>query len=550
MKRFPRLSFFFLLPLSLPSFAAPPASPASAVVFSAPSTPVTRVVLYPGSALVERAMRVKAGAESLEIVGLPANFDAGSVRIEADSGIEIGELVWRDSARNAPLNAEEARLEAEVQKLSDRLKTADVESKTAKRELKYLEALASPNENDFADAANPARALEVIRQGSLRAERRILDAEAQKHDLEKQLEALNNDLARIRPNVVTVRALSVRLRARNDGEVRLAYLFNDAGWRPAYRALLDSERGTVRLERTAQIAQRSGEDWNHIRLSLSSSAPQRRTSGPQPHPWDVNLQDVVARHAGKATAEYPSGYPMAAAMAVASPAMAEASRERSDAQAPLFEVGVAQSEYATEYAIPGTVSLTADGRKVVVSLGDLKIPVTLEAEIVPRLEKAAYLVARGKLPDGIWPAGEMQLYRNGAHIGTTYWNANQNDRNALLLPFGRDDLIQVAHKAEEDQRGKSGFVGRYAERRIANAYTVTNRHRRAVDIVVLESSPVGRNEAVEIERRFIPAAIEEGWNGQKGVIAWKQTLNAGQDANFAADYRIRWPKDRQIIGLP
>jgi hypothetical protein len=80
--------------------------------------------------------------------------------------------------------------------------------------------------------------------------------------------------------------------------------------------------------------------------------------------------------------------------------------------------------------------------------------------------------------------------------------------------------------------------------------TVTNRHRRAVDIVVLESSPVGRNEAVEIERRFIPAASEESWNGQKGVIAWKQTLGAGQDANFAADYRIRWPKDRQVIGLP
>ncbi|MDR0673395.1 MAG: DUF4139 domain-containing protein [Zoogloeaceae bacterium] len=540
MKTFPRLSFFFLLPFSLPLFAAPPASPASAVGFSTPSTPVTRIVLYPGSALVERAARVKAGAESLEIVGLPASFDAGSVRIEADSGIEIGELVWRDSARNAPLNAEEARLEAEAQKLSDRLKTIDVESKTAERELKYLEALASPNQNDFADAANPARALEVIRQGSLRAERRILDVEAQKRDLEKQLKALNDDLAHIRPNVATVRTLSVRLRARNDGEVRLAYLFNDAGWRPAYRALLDSEHGTVRLERTAQIAQRSGEDWNRVRLSLSTSAPQRSASGPQPYPWNVNLQDVVARRAN-AVADYPPVYPMA---------MAAAPAERRDAQDPLFETGITQSEYATEYAIPGTVSLPADGRKVAVSLGDLKIPVTLEAEIVPRLEKAAYLVARGKLPDGVWPAGEMQLYRNGAYIGATHWNANQNDRNALLLPFGRDDLIQVAYKAEEDQRGKSGFVGQYAERRIADTYTVTNRHRRTVDIVVLESSPVGRNDAVEIERHFTPVASEEDWRGQKGVIAWKQTLGAGQDASFAADYRIRWPKDRQIIGVP
>jgi uncharacterized protein (TIGR02231 family) len=532
-----------LLPLSL--LAAPPAPAPSAASFSTPSAPVVRVVLYPGGALVERAARVKAGADSLEITGLPANFDVTSVRLEADGGIEIGELAWRDSARDGPLNAEEARLETEAQKLSDRLKAMDVERKTAQRELKYLEALASPDQHPLAASsaqANPARALEVIRQGSLQAERRILEVEAQKRDLEKKLKATNEDLARIRPNVNAVRALSIRLRASNDGEVRLAYLFADAGWRPAYRALLDSERGTVRLERAAQIAQRSGEDWNRVRLSLSTSSPRHSASGPQPYPWNLNLRDDTRR--AKQNYSEAAVPPSPAAMDVM------LTRQGRAAQDSLFEVEVAQSEYAAEYAIPGTVSLPADGRKVAVSLGGLEIPVTLEAEIVPRLEKAAYLVARGELPDGVWPTGEMRLYRNGAFIGTTNWNANRNDRNALSLPFGRDDLIQVAHQPGENQEGKSGFVGQYAERRITDTYGVTNRHRRAVDIVVLESSPVGRNDALEIERRFTPAVSEEDWRGLKGVVAWKHTLGAGQDARFTADYRVRWPRDRQIIGLP
>ncbi|MDR2637567.1 MAG: DUF4140 domain-containing protein, partial [Zoogloeaceae bacterium] len=218
MKTLVRLSLpvLALALLSLPAFAAPPAaSAAPAVAFSAPSAPVTRVVLYPGSALVERAARVKAGAESLEISGLPANFDATSVRIEADGGIEIGELVWRDSARNGPLNAEEARLEAKVQKLSDRLKVMDVERKAAERELKYLEALASLQASATEASGNPARTLEVIRQGSLQAERRILEVETQKRDLAKELKAANEDLARIRPDVDSVRTLSVRLRAKN-----------------------------------------------------------------------------------------------------------------------------------------------------------------------------------------------------------------------------------------------------------------------------------------------------------------------------------------------
>jgi uncharacterized protein (TIGR02231 family) len=346
------------------------------------------------------------------------------------------------------------------------------------------------------------------------------------------LKAANEDLARIRPNVGTVRALSVRLLAKNDGEVRLAYLFSDAGWRPTYRAMLDSERGTVRLERAAQIAQRSGEDWSRVRLSLSTSTPRHSASGPQPYAWNVNLQDDRVR--------------AMRSQAAAAPSMMDGYQSAKE----VFEVEVAQGEYATEYAIPGTVSLPADGRRVAVSLGGLDIPVTLEAQIVPRLEKAAYLVARGELPDGVWPAGEMQLYRNGAYIGATRWNANQNEQNVLALPFGRDDLIQVAHQPGEDQQGKSGFVGQYAERHLTDSYTVTNRHRRAIDIVVLESSPVGRNDAVEIERHFTPAVSEEDWRGQKGVIAWKRRLDAGEDARFTAEYRIRWPKDRQIIGLP
>jgi len=530
-----------------PLLAAPPAAPAPATsaVFSASAAPVTRIVLYPGSALVERTARVKAGTESLEITGIPANFDAESLRIEADGGIEIGELIWRDSTRSGPLNAEEARLEAEVQKLSDRLQAVDVERKAAERELKYLESLASPLRGSTAttsgQAANPARTLEIIRQGSLQAERRILDVEAQKRDLAKKLNALNADLERIRPGVDEVRALSVRLWAKNDGEVRLSYLFAEAGWRPAYRAALDSERGTIRVERTAQIAQRSGEDWSRVRLSLSTSTPRRSASGPQPFSWDVNLLDNMPR-LSRAPAPAMRNRAEVEASAAGEPMRA--------AQGPLFEVEVDQSEYTTEYAIPGTVSLPADGRKVAVSLGSLEIPVTLEAEIVPRREKAAYLVARGELPDGVWPTGEMQLYRNGAYIGATQWNANQNDRNALLLPFGRDDLIQVSHRPGEDQKGKSGFVGQQSERRLTDSYTVTNRHRRAIDIVVLESSPVGRDDAVEIERRFTPAVSEEDWRGRKGVVAWKHTLDAGKSAEFTADYRIRWPKDRQIIGLP
>jgi uncharacterized protein (TIGR02231 family) len=535
-----------LVPLAaLALFALVPLPAALAAELPASAAPVSRVVLYPGSALIERVAKVKAGETQLEISGLPANFDTDSVQVETDSGIEIGEIVWRDSARTQPLNAEEARLEAEVQRLSDRIDALGVEKQAAERELKYLDALVVPGEGF--QSGSPVKTLETIRQGSIQAQRRILGVDAQTRDLERELQARQSDLNQIRPNVAQVRVLSVRLQAKNEGALRIRYLLQDAGWRPAYRALLDSESGRVTLERTAQIAQRSGEDWNHVSLALSTGQPRQSASGPQPNTWNLSLyseNDKSMR--ASAIAPVAQKQFQAANRNAAGDATAEERFE--PAPPPLFNVEVTQSEYATEYAISGVVTLPADGRKVAVSLGKLQVPVTLQAQVSPRLEKSAYLVAQGELPEGVWPVGEMQLYRNGAYVGVTRWNAGVSAR--LELPFGRDALIRVSSKSLAAQSGNSGFVGQNSERHIADTFTITNQHKRPVEVLVLDASPVGRDEKVDIERHFTPAVSQEDWNDRPGVIAWKAQLEAGASREFSADYRIRWPKDRRIIGLP
>lgn len=185
------------------------------------SAPVTRVVLHPGAALIERTATIRAGDSRLEIDGLPAGFDVDAVQVEADTGIEIGEMVWRDRTRDAPLNAAEARLEKAVRDLTARIALLDAERGAAERELRYLDALASPGEG--LHAGNPAKVLETLRQGSLSAQRKVFEIEQRKEPLERELQALQQDLERVRPPVAQVRALSLRLEARRDGQVRLRY---------------------------------------------------------------------------------------------------------------------------------------------------------------------------------------------------------------------------------------------------------------------------------------------------------------------------------------
>lgn len=504
--------------------------------------PIVQVVLYPGSALIERVATIRAGEGKLEIPGIPANFDVQTLRVEAEPGINVGEITLRDSARSGPLNAEEERLENEVRRLSDRLAALDVDRKAAELELKYLDGLPSPGETSH--PANLTALLASLRQGSSQAQLRILAADAQKLQLERDLQARQADLAQVRPAVDQVRNLQVRLAAHRDGKVHVYYQLADAGWRPAYRAALDGEKGRVELERIAQIAQRTGEDWTRVNLRLSTGLPKQSVSGPEPQPWDVSLRPERRLEA------YAAAAPMAAA--APAPMMRKSAAPKpaapEEAEAPLFETAEIQSEYATEYVISAPLSIPSDGRKINVSLNRIDFPVKLQVQVSPRQEKAAYLVARGDLPEGVWPAGEMQFYRNGAYVGSRRWDASQH--KGLELPFGRDELVKVSTQSLLARNASSGFVGQLAERHVADAYTVTNLHKRPVDLLVLEASPVSRDEKVEVVASFKPEVSAQDWDERSGVVAWEQRLEAGASQKFSVDYRIRWPKERSVIGLP
>ena len=100
-------------------------------VFAQDNGRITKVMLYPGSATVERAASVAAGQARVELTGLPANFDARTLRVEADPGIRIGEIAVRDLARADAMSPRESELEAKIQALKDRQAELDVQGKTA-----------------------------------------------------------------------------------------------------------------------------------------------------------------------------------------------------------------------------------------------------------------------------------------------------------------------------------------------------------------------------------------------------------------------------------
>jgi uncharacterized protein (TIGR02231 family) len=508
---------------------------------------ITRVVLYPGSAAIERSARVAAGSNRLEMTGLPANFDLRTLRVEADAGIVVGEVAVQDVSRAEALSGREAELEARIESLKDEKAALDVEVKTAELVRNYLAALSRhpvpENEKGPPHALDPKTipaVIDAMRRGGADAYGQIQRIEIRKRGLDKQLAVLERDLARLRSGGRDARTLAISYAATRAGEVRASYQVANAGWKPTYRAALDSSSSRVELERQAIIMQRTGEDWRGVALRLSTGQP-RAARIIDPATWQLVIRPPV--QAGLLESRVAS--PAAMAVPEARRAMADKSA-RSDEAAPI--VAQFQTQFTTEFEVPGKVDLAADGRQVNVSLARESIPVKQRIRVVPRQDSAAMVTAEAELPEGVWIPGDAQLYRDGSYIGSTFWNAQAKEK--LVLPFGRDDRIVVASNRTKNRSGASGFIGQRNERQIADLYIVTSRHKVPVELLLLEAAPVAVSDQISVEVAFQPKPKVQDWEEKRGVVAWEQPLLPGETLKFVAEYTITYPKDVAVTGLP
>src|SRR5205814_5478517 len=92
------------------------------------------------------------------------------------------------------------------------------------------------------------------------------------------------------------------------------------------------------------------------------------------------------------------------------------------ADEPKAEVAEFQTQFSTEFEVPGRVDLGADGRQVTVSLARQSLAAKQRVRIVPRRDATPLVTAESAFPEGVWLSGDVQLYRDGSYIGSTYWN--------------------------------------------------------------------------------------------------------------------------------
>lgn len=517
---------------------------------------ITQVKVYPGSATVERVARVAAGSKTLTFNCLPAGLAVQSLQVSADDVVRIGETTVLTQPRALSTECSTSAFDGRIRDLEDQKAALQSESAALDLVNGYLKGFSGPGSETAgtsgrigADARSVAAMAEALRRSGQDALQRQYQLKRRQTELDRQLDPLLAERTRTQGDGGNVVAVTVTLATVRDADVTLSYQVNGPGWTPSYRALLDTTTRKLRIERQALVAQATGEDWRGVKLVLATGQPQRATTGPLPMPWRIGIEPPPQP---VAVASRLYAVPMAPTASVAPAPMRMRSPTVKDTpdQEPLFDVSVFQNSFATEFRVPNAIDVPSNGQRVTLALGQHEATARLSVRTSPHADASAFLIAEMAPPEGVWPAGALQLYRDGAFVGNSRWlSANGNSEGSdaqLTLSFGQDELVRVQAEPERDNQGTGGFAGTRAERSVQRAYVVENRHRTPMAVQVLEAAPVSVDEQVRITARFTPEPAELAWNRQPGMAQWRFDLPAGQSARLTADYTISYPKDARL----
>lgn len=512
---------------------------------------LARATVFASGAMIERQTTVDlpAGTHRL-LIAMPDQNMADAIQVWAPEGVTAGapragaampvtegefDTPAQAAARAALQDARDA-----VQAAQDALAEADATLRAIETQAAYLAALTSGGSAEMPDdpalvpsflatLGDEARRLTAERQAAQVARRALVEAVNEAQDTATRAA---DALARLRPFGDTVDMIEVDVTVAEDvaGDLVISYLSPEADWRPSYEIGLNSETGSLRIERFVTLATYGPARWDGVEVIFSTAEPDRPRlpSGLSPSP--VRIFEPAPPMPLRGMAEDSMGMP------------AEAPAPGAIAIEPVVIAAEMQVDgLSLSYAYGTPVTVGADG-EVTLPLDSVTLEMETEARAVPRYDSTAYLVAMGDNDSGqpLLP-GEARFYRDGALVGED-WLPLVADGAEMEMAFGPLDHLQLVWIDRTLAEGDRGIFTSSNTQVRELAFGVENTSDTPETVRVVYATPFSEQEDLELDLALDPSPDALDVDDRRGVHAWDLDVGPGARRLIEMRVELQWPE--------
>ncbi|MBX2961828.1 MAG: DUF4139 domain-containing protein [Cyclobacteriaceae bacterium] len=507
---------------------------------------ISRVTVFLNRAQVTRELktRVETGRTNLILSGLTSQLNHQSVQVSGKGNIIILGINHNQnylSEFNMPKKLIVLRDSLEIYKrqLAQEQHQKDILTKEEQMILsnqKIGGANQNVSVNELKAMADFYRSrLGEIGVAKMKTDDKIKEINERITKLNQQIREQNELYSRNTSEIV----ISVSAESATNVELEVNYVVGNAGWYPVYDLRATNTKAPVQLNYKANVFQSTGEEWNNVRLKLSTANPSLGGVKPELYSWYLDFYMPQAYKKAVATGAVHRAMPVAEDRVELSMEVADEARSSAD-----FTQTI-QNSLNTEFDISLPYTVFSASKPTLVDIQKHDMNAVYHYAVAPKLDVDAFLMAKavGWEDFNLLP-GEANVFFEGTFVGKTFIDPN-NLKDTLAVSLGRDKRIVVKREKIKDFTTRRTIA---SSQREAYAWEISVRNTRnePVKITVEDQLPLSRNSQIEVTVLDVGGAKH---NKDTGKLEWVMSLQSNETRKVVFKYEVKYPKDRQISGL-
>jgi len=499
---------------------------------------IKNATIFQSGAQVNRQARVniRSGMNELVFTALPSQVNPMSVQLTATGPITILSVNYRHNLLEMPEVSREIRmLEDSAAFFTNRIDR----NRASIQVLENEEALLAANRQ----VGGPTQGVDVVQLRTVAdfVRQRLTEIKSRSIELRQQIQKDELRRNRIMEHLAGLRGRSgnimgevvVKVSSQTSlaSTMNLTYFSTDARWTPNYDIRVSSENNNLDLILRASVFQLSGEDWNNINLTFSTGNPALPGQKPELSRWF--LRPVLPEQIIVAGGTRPrDGH--VRIRGISSLEAQDMEMARTMADAVVAQEGLTTRNFVVN--VPYTIPSGQD--PAVVELERTGIPAEFEYHVAPKIDPAAFLVARvANWQQFLVIQAEANLFLDGTFLGNTTVNPRLA-QDTLELSLGRDPDILVWRERNRELTRRNILGNRVAETQ-GWEIRVRNNKNRPVNLLISDQVPISTSTEIDVTPDQLSLGV---LNQDTGIVTWRMKLQPAESRTLDFRFTVRYPR--------
>lgn len=523
---------------------------------------INEVTVFLNGAEVKRkaSITVNKGTNEFKFVGLSPYIQSNSIQVKANNHaltiVSVNhEINYLDKA-NIGKSPKVKAINDSIEDLEFKLQIRQSYERVYKEEKSLL--LSNKNiggANTGVDVEDLMDAADFYRERLANIETKLLDIQRNKKELnasiarlKKQRNLYYNDVKNTGEVIVNVTSSQ-----RTNAQLELTFVVNNAGWVPFYDIRSNNLEEPIDLTYKGKVYQKTGNDWENVKVRLSTGNPSTDNTQPQFSKWYLQYYTAYAKNK---TSYYGSKRKTVRKerVKIGSYSNDEVLSEVSVDNELDFDAGgssisdyttVTESTVNTTFDIALPYTIKSNGKSNLIEIQEYELPVSYQYYTLPRKDNDAFLLSNiVGWGDYNLLAGNANIYFENTFVGESFLEtAITND--TLSVSMGRDKSIIVSREKIKDFC-KNSSLGSNKKSTRGYELKIRNNKSQAIEIEVIDQIPLSRVKEIEVELIENKNAT---YDEKTGKLTWRLKIPANSTETVSFKFSVKYPKDKTINNL-